>query len=152
MSTSITSMFSRGTADDQELLTDSGSTTGQLPSNKNRKSGGWFSFGDDANVCGLSRIQRIVLFFLLAAMAAFCFASAMMLLPVLIVASRKFAMLNTLGSLFFLCSFAFLWGPLPYFYFLFSENRRIVTGAYVLSVFTTLYTSIWVCFILFYQR
>uniref|UniRef100_A0AC34QXV2 NADH dehydrogenase subunit 4 n=1 Tax=Panagrolaimus sp. JU765 TaxID=591449 RepID=A0AC34QXV2_9BILA len=45
-------------------------------------------------------------------------------------------MLNTLGSLFFLCSFAFLWGPLPYFYFLFSENRRIVTGAYVLFVFS----------------
>ncbi|KAE9549309.1 hypothetical protein FO519_007475 [Halicephalobus sp. NKZ332] len=102
MSNSISSLFSRGDADDQELLPDSGSTTGQLPSSRNRKTGGWFSFGDDSNFCGLTRIQRIVMFFLLIAMAAFCFGSAMMLLPILLVASRKFAMLNTLGSLFFL--------------------------------------------------
>ena len=36
MSNSISSLFSKGDADDQELLTDSGSTTGQLPSSKNR--------------------------------------------------------------------------------------------------------------------
>lgn len=36
MSNSISSLFSRGDADDQELLTDSASTTGQLPSSRNR--------------------------------------------------------------------------------------------------------------------
>uniref|UniRef100_A0A7E4UU06 Vesicle transport protein n=1 Tax=Panagrellus redivivus TaxID=6233 RepID=A0A7E4UU06_PANRE len=146
MTSSFSSFFSKNDEnDDTVLLTDSTSTTGQLPSSRNRKTtgAGWFTFGEEVNVCGLSRFQRYVMFFLMFSMAAFCFTSAMMLLPVLVVATRKFAMLNTLGSFFFLCSFIFLWGPLPYAKFLFSESRRIVAAAYVLSVLTTLYTSIW---------
>lgn len=73
-----------------------------------RKTGGWFTFGEDANVCGLSRMQRIITFFLFLAMAAFCFVSAMMLIPILILSTRKFAMLNTLGSLFFLVRFVII--------------------------------------------
>ena len=122
MSNSLSSIFSRGNADDTELLTESSSSTGQLPASKNRwvckfwrcleynkifcrKVGGFFSFGEDSTVCGLSRLQRIVTFFLFLAMAGFCFASAMMLIPILIVSTRKFAMLNTLGSLFFLLGY-----------------------------------------------
>jgi hypothetical protein len=143
MSNSISGIFSRGGGDDQELLVDSASTSGQLPTSRNRKTGGWFTFGEDANVCGLSRMQRIITFFLFLAMAAFCFVSAMMLIPILILSTRKFAMLNTLGSLFFLVSFVFLWGPKPYALYLFSETKRLVTGTYTLSVLLTLYTSIW---------
>jgi len=80
-----------------------------------------------------------------------------MLLPILIIQTRKFAALNTLGSAFFVVrffksslsilffpfSFGFLWGPVPYFKFLFSESRRLVTAIYLISVITTLYTSLW---------
>jgi hypothetical protein len=62
----------------------------------------------------------------------------------LVLNTRKFAALNTLGSTFFIISFAFLWGPLAYIQFLLSPQRRYVTIAYLSSVIATLYTSVWV--------
>ncbi|KAL7079741.1 hypothetical protein ACQ4LE_001151 [Meloidogyne hapla] len=140
--------------DDTERLTNEiSSQNGQLPSNRNRRIG-WMSFSSsstsingqvtaDANPCGLNRFQRIAAFFLCLFAAGFCFTTAMMLLPILIIQTRKFAALNTLGSAFFVVSFGFLWGPIPYFKFIFSESRRLVTAIYFISVITTLYTSLW---------
>jgi hypothetical protein len=82
-----------------------------------------------------------------------------MLIPVLILQTRRFAALNTLGSIYLLIryleivfyflkkyffSFGFFWGPVPYVKVLFSPQRRVVTAAYVISVMITLYTSLWV--------
>jgi len=132
-------------ADDTEALTDTPSTSGTLPANRNRRSNGtWFGFaGSDENFCGLSRLQRIVAFFMCIAGAAFCFGTAILVLPVLVLKARKFAALNTLGSTFFILSFAFLWGPLAYIQFIFSAQRRYVSIAYFLSVVLTLYSSLW---------
>uniref|UniRef100_A0A1I8BFP0 Vesicle transport protein n=1 Tax=Meloidogyne hapla TaxID=6305 RepID=A0A1I8BFP0_MELHA len=121
--------------DDTERLTNEiSSQNGQLPSNRNRRIG-WMSFSSsstsingqvtaDANPCGLNRFQRIAAFFLCLFAAGFCFTTAMMLLPILIIQTRKFAALNTLGSAFFVV-------------------RRLVTAIYFISVITTLYTSLW---------
>ncbi|CAD5214587.1 unnamed protein product [Bursaphelenchus xylophilus] len=131
-------------SDDTEALTDTPSTSGSMPQSRNRRLGGWFSFGnDESQCCGLSRLQRIAFFFMCIIGAAFCFGTAVLLLPMLIVNTRKFASLNTLGSVFFLISFGFLWGPIPYIQFLFTPQRRYVTAAYLSSVLATLYTSLW---------
>ncbi|KAI1712441.1 hypothetical protein DdX_09527 [Ditylenchus destructor] len=105
--TSFNGFFKTDGADDLEALTDTptSSQNGQLPSSRNRRTSGWFSFASDEGVCGLNRFQRIAAFFLCLFAAMFCFASAMMLLPVLVIQTRKFAALNTLGSTFFITSF-----------------------------------------------
>ncbi|KAL3108380.1 hypothetical protein niasHT_015302 [Heterodera trifolii] len=154
VSNSFTDFFkprnSNGIDDVQRLTEDADAAqNGQLPSNKNRKYS-WMSFSSvsasvspDSNPCGLTRFQRIAAFFLCIFAAGFCFTTAMMLIPVLVLQTRKFAALNTLGSVFFIVSFGFLWGPLAYCQFLFSEPRRVVTAVYLLSVLATLYTSLW---------
>uniref|UniRef100_A0A1I7Z685 Vesicle transport protein n=1 Tax=Steinernema glaseri TaxID=37863 RepID=A0A1I7Z685_9BILA len=143
------SMLSRSeTADDTQLLTEDSSSGdgGQLPFSRNRKStsGGWLGpFSSDVNMCGLSRMQRIIAFFMFAFGAGFCFMTSMMLLPVLVLQTRKFAALNTLGSTLLLISFSFLWGPSAYLQHLLSPQRRIVTISYIATVVITLYTSLW---------
>ncbi|KAH7723202.1 Protein C18E9.10 [Aphelenchoides avenae] len=139
VSSSFSGFFRTDVADDTECLTENPSQNGSLPSSRNRRTtgAGWFGFiSGGENVCGLSRFQRIAIFCLCLMGAMFCFATAAFLLPVLVLQTRKFAALNTLG-------FAFLWGPFAYLQFLISPQRRIVTAAYILSVFATLYTSLW---------
>ena len=48
-------------------------------------------------------------------MGILCFSMAAAYLPVLIVAARKFALLYTLGSIFFISSFSLLYGPKKHF-------------------------------------
>ncbi|KAI6193908.1 Vesicle transport protein [Aphelenchoides besseyi] len=128
--------------DDTEALTDTPTTSGTLPAGRNRRTNfTWFGFASsDENFCGLSRLQRIVAFFMCLIGAAFCFGTAILVLPMLVLNARKFASLNTLGSTFFIMSFGFLWGPIAYVQFLFSAQRRYVTIAYLLSLQNTLLT------------
>ncbi|KAK6736293.1 hypothetical protein RB195_019145 [Necator americanus] len=94
-------LLSRSDTSDLRPLTDEVIVDGQLPSAQNRKNGGWFSSGDD-NFFGMSRTQRIFAFFLSLLGAFFCFSTAAVLIPVIIVSTRKFAALNTLGSVLLL--------------------------------------------------
>ncbi|KAI6196498.1 hypothetical protein M3Y94_01116700 [Aphelenchoides besseyi] len=105
--------------DDTEALTDTPTTSGTLPAGRNRRTNfTWFGFASsDENFCGLSRLQRIVAFFMCLIGAAFCFGTAILVLPMLVLNARKFASLNTLGSTFFIMSFGFLWGPIAYVQF-----------------------------------
>ena len=48
-------------------------------------------------------------------MGVLCFSMALAYLPILLVAARKFALLYTLGSIFFISSFSFLYGPKKHF-------------------------------------
>lgn len=129
---------------DAESLTSPAGSSGQLPSSRNRKNGGWFSsvLGDEG-AFGLSKMQRIVAFFMSLFGAFLCFGMAVMLLPVIVLQARRFAALNTLGSVMLLLSFSFLWGPMGYIRHMLSEHRRYVTAAYLTTVFATLYASLW---------
>ncbi|CAJ0606585.1 unnamed protein product [Cylicocyclus nassatus] len=135
-------LLSRSETADSQPLTDEASVDGQLPNAKNRKNGGWFSSGDES-FFGMSRTQRIFAFFLSLLGALFCFSTAVVLIPVIIVSTRKFAALNTLGSVLLLMSFAFLWGPTAYLQHLMSAQRRLVTVCYMSALFATLYSSLW---------
>ncbi|WKX94442.1 hypothetical protein Q1695_011592 [Nippostrongylus brasiliensis] len=140
-------LLSRSETDDSQSLTGELGGDGQLPNAKNRKNGGWFSSGDES-FFGMSRTQRIFAFFLSLLGAIFCFSTAALLIPMIIVSTRKFAALNTLGSALLLLSFAFLWGPSAYVQHLLSAQRRLVTVCYMSALFATLYSSLWVrCFL-----
>ncbi|KAJ8320198.1 hypothetical protein KUTeg_001785 [Tegillarca granosa] len=57
--------------------------------------------------------------------------------------ARKFAVLYTLGSLFVIFSFSFLWGPVNHLKHLFSVPRLPFTSAYFGTLFATLYFALW---------
>ncbi|CAB3404016.1 unnamed protein product [Caenorhabditis bovis] len=145
LSTSISGLplLSRSeTSDTAQLLAD-GDNDSQLPSSKNRKNGGWFSSPQEESMFGMTRTQRVFAFFMCIIGAIFCFSTAAVLIPVILVSTRKFAALNTLGSTMLILSFAFLLGPKSYFQHLTSPQRRLVTVSYLSALFATLYSSLW---------
>ena len=91
-------------------------------------------------------------------MGILCFSMAAAYLPVLIVAARKFALLYTLGSVFFISSFSLLYGPKKHFKVSFNEiykfdfqlsikhlistERLPFTASYILSMGFTLYAAL----------
>jgi len=89
----------------------------------------------------LSKKQRILGFILCVLSGMFCFSFAAALLPVLVISSRKFALLFTLGSLFFIISFSLLKGPVAHFKQLASKEKLPFTAAYFGSLVLTLYTA-----------
>ncbi|GMT15111.1 hypothetical protein PFISCL1PPCAC_6408, partial [Pristionchus fissidentatus] len=146
LSSSFSSFSLNSRSGDTEVLIEGEGSRGVLPNAKNRKggsssSGSWFS--SDSSVFGLSRTQRLFGFFLFLLGSAFCFATSAFLLPVLLLQTRKFAALNSLGSAMLLASFVFVWGPLTYLSMLFDPSRRLVSICYLSSVFATLYSSLW---------
>ncbi|XP_065909352.1 uncharacterized protein [Dysidea avara] len=102
------------------------------------------SSNDDAffDSLKLTKKQRIIGFFTSLILGAFCFALALLLLPFLILKVRKFVVLFTLGSVFSLGSFSFLWGPWNHMMHLISLERLPFTIAYVLSLAATLWAAL----------
>jgi hypothetical protein len=62
-----------------------------------------------------------------------------MLLPVVVIKARKFALLFSMGSISALVSVAMLRGPSTFFAYMFSKERAVLSAAYVLSLVLTLY-------------
>jgi len=115
---------------------------GATTSNGAATKSGWFSVGKSESVFGLSRFQRIIGFFLCLIAGISCFTLASFYIPVLLFKARKFGALYTLGSCFFLFSFALLWGPYSFMGHLFSKPRLPMTLSYLFSLTATLYCSI----------
>ncbi|XP_041377767.1 protein transport protein sft2-like [Gigantopelta aegis] len=106
---------------------------------------GWFSQAqNDPLLPSLSRKQRILGFFTCLLLGTFCFSIASLYIPLLVIKARKFAVLYTLGSLFVIFSFSFLWGPVNHMKHLFSMGRLPFTTAYFGSLLATVYFSMWV--------
>lgn len=126
----IGSWFTRnGTAGSEEEDTASPSS-----------SSSWFSSAQsDPCLPSLGRKQRILGFLACVLMGLICFSLAAMYFPLLVFKARKFALLFTLGSLFSVLSFSFLWGPVNHLKHLFSSERLVFTSVYFLSLFATLY-------------
>lgn len=97
-------------------------------------------------------------------MGIVCFCLSAIYIPVLVLKARKFALLYTLGSVFFLMryilfndvprrvirnyilktyssyfSFCFLWGPMSYMKSLFTAERRCFSITYIITLAGTLY-------------
>nr|CAD7442463.1 unnamed protein product [Timema bartmani] len=86
-----------------------------------------------------TRVQRILGFCCFVFVGILCFTLAALYIPVLLFKARKFALLYTMGSLFTICSFSFLWGPINHLKHLFSRERLPFTAAYFGSLVATLY-------------
>ncbi|XP_050299070.1 uncharacterized protein LOC126737973 [Anthonomus grandis grandis] len=102
----------------------------------------WFQETKKECCPSLSRFQRMTLFAICIGMGILCFSISLMYLPVLLFKARKFALLFTLGSLFFIMSFFFLWGPLAYMKHMVSRDRIFLTLSYGGTLFATLYCAL----------
>lgn len=114
-------------------------------SESNDVANGWFTQAKaDPCMPSLSKKQRILGFVMFLLMGTFCFSMASLYIPVMIIRPKKFATLYTLGSLFAISSFSFLWGPMNHIKHLFSVPRLPFTTAYIGTILATLYFSLWV--------
>ncbi|XP_053605332.1 uncharacterized protein LOC128672305 [Plodia interpunctella] len=109
------------------------------PSSSNSQS--WFE-EVQKDYCTLSRTQRFIGFGICLFLGILCFFMSFLLLPVLLVYARKFSLLFTLGSLFFLLSFSFLYGPWNHLKSLFSKERALATVMYGATLIATLYCAL----------
>lgn len=87
----------------------------------------------------LSKRQRVIGFIGCLLMGTFCLSLASLYLPILLLKSRKFAVLYTFGSIFIILSFSLLWGPLNHLKHLFSKERLPFTTVYFSTMFATIY-------------
>ncbi|KRT79219.1 hypothetical protein AMK59_7087 [Oryctes borbonicus] len=99
----------------------------------------WFQETKKDCCPSLTRFQRIVGFGICILMGIVCFFLSAMFIPVLLLKARKFSLLFTLGSLFFILSFSFLWGPVAYLKHMFSRARLLLTLTYGSTLIATLY-------------
>jgi len=90
----------------------------------------------------LSRWDRMLVFALCFAGALCCWLICIFLFPVLSLKPRKFALLWSLGLIFFLISFGVLQGAQAYLVHLFSSTRIIFTIVFGASIILTLISSL----------
>ncbi|XP_063632778.1 uncharacterized protein LOC134803884 [Cydia splendana] len=90
----------------------------------------------------LSRTQRFMGFGVCLFFGILCFILSFLYIPILILQARKFALLFTLGSLFFILSFSFLYGPWSHLKSLFSKERALTTLLYGSTLIATLYCAL----------
>lgn len=90
----------------------------------------------------LSRWDRMLIFALTFGGSVCCYAICIFLFPVLSLKPRKFALLWSLGSIFFLVSFGVLQGVQAYVTHLLSSTRLVFTVVFVTSIIMTLISSL----------
>ncbi|CAF0725363.1 unnamed protein product [Adineta steineri] len=99
---------------------------------------------NDPILPALTRKQRILGFMICLALGVFCMSFATLFIPVIVLKARKFALLFSFGSVFFLSSFSMLWGPTNHFKHLTNTDRLPFTIVYILTLVGTIYYSVWV--------
>lgn len=99
----------------------------------------WLKDTQDTCCPKLSRIQRIVGFVTCMGLGVFCMIVSTFYIPMLILKARKFALLYTLGSIFFIMSFSFLSGFGAMFRQMFSRERLALSISYSCCLVATLY-------------
>ncbi|CAH0399274.1 unnamed protein product [Chilo suppressalis] len=92
--------------------------------------------------CTLSRTQRFIGFGVCLGFGLLCFILSFIYIPVLLLQAKKFVLLFTLGSLFFIMSFSFLYGPWAHIKSLFSKERALATSLYIFTMIVTLYCAL----------
>ena len=118
-------------ADDTELLIDPENGCGSNISSSNS----WL----ENQLPSLSKKQRIFGFMTCLILGVFCFSFSTVYIPVIIFKARKFALLFSLGSVFVMGSFSFLWGPMNHFKHMLKRERLPFTAVYLGTLALTLY-------------
>ncbi|KAL6264780.1 hypothetical protein P5V15_004877 [Pogonomyrmex californicus] len=99
---------------------------------------GWIQRSQRECCPTMTRMQRLISFSICFLLGLLCFCLSAVYIPVLLLKARKFALLYSLGSLFFLMSFCFLWGS-SYMKTLFITEKRYFTISYFATLAGTLY-------------
>lgn len=133
---SIKKPFGSG-EDDEEPFLGVSSDSGMANNRKEERS--WLARKMEENLPSLSKKQRIIGFMSSLILGTICFGLAISFLPMLLLNPRKFSLLFTLGSVFTLSSFSFLWGPYSHMVHLFSKERLPFTLVYLTTLIATLY-------------
>lgn len=76
-------------------------------------------------------------------MSVFLMFLASLYIPVIILKPRKFVLLFSMGSLFFIASFSLLWGVKNHMKHLFSTTRLPFTASYFFTLISTIFAAIW---------
>ncbi|CAF4843057.1 unnamed protein product, partial [Rotaria sp. Silwood1] len=97
---------------------------------------------NDPILPALSRKQRILGFMVCLVMGIFCMLLATLYIPVIVIKARKFALLFSFGSLFFLSSFSMLWGPTNHLKHLTNVDRLPFSISYLVTLICTIYYSV----------
>ncbi|XP_037958711.1 protein transport protein sft2 [Teleopsis dalmanni] len=87
----------------------------------------------------LSRLQRIIGFLACIGIGTICLVSSIFYIPVLILKARKFALLYTMASFFFILSLCFLLGFGVFLQQTFSKGRVLISGFYTACLCGALY-------------
>ncbi|XP_068144468.1 vesicle transport protein SFT2C [Drosophila tropicalis] len=111
-------------------------------SNSEPEANSWLKDTQDSCCPKLSRLQRIVGFVACLGMGGLCMTLSTIYIPVLILKARKFALLYTLGSLFFILSFCFLSGFGAFLKQMFSKPRLTTSISYSSCLVLTLYCAL----------
>lgn len=106
--------------------------------NETKEDAGWIQRTQRDCCPAMTRMQRLVSFAVCFLLGVICFCLSAIYIPVLLLKARKFALLYSLGSLFFLMSFCFLWGS-GYIRSLFTVEKRYFTVSYFATLAGTLY-------------
>ena len=93
-------------------------------------------------VPSLGRKERLVGFLLLLCLGVVFFILAGLLIPLIVLKARRFALLFTLGSICTLGSFSFLWGPWTHLSHVLSLQRIPFTLGYLATLALTLYAAV----------
>lgn len=107
--------------------------------NDTQEANSWLKDTQESCCPKLTRLQRIVGFVTCLGLGVFCMTISTFYIPVLILKARKFALLYTLGSMFFILSFCFLSGFTTFFKQMFSKPRLAVSLSYTSCLIATLY-------------
>jgi len=119
-----------------------------LENNESPSSGGggsWFGSKAAAGSSGpawlpaLSRKQRIFGFMTSIILGLICFGLASAYIPFIVLKARKFSLLFSLGSMFTITSFSFLYGPWNHVMTLLTKERLPFTLVYFGTLIGTLY-------------
>ncbi|KAI5644571.1 got1/Sft2-like family domain-containing protein [Phthorimaea operculella] len=103
--------------------------------------GTWFE-EVQKDYCTLSRTQRFMGFGACLFLGILCFCLSFLYIPVLVFKAMKFVLLLTLGSLFMLFSFSFLYGPWNHIKSMFTKERALPTSCYLFTLLATLYSAL----------
>jgi len=120
--------------DDTELLIES-ENDGSTASTNGSSCCNWLT----DRLPSLTKKQRIVGFMTCLVLGLFCFSFSTVYIPMIVFKARKFALLFSMGSVFVMGSFSFLWGPVNHAKHLFNRERLPFTSVYIGSLALTLY-------------
>ena len=93
-------------------------------------------------VPSLGRRERLIGFLLCLGLGVAFFVLAGLMVPLIVLKARRFALLFTLGSICTLGSFSFLWGPWAHLTHILSLQRLPFTLGYTLTLLLTLYSAV----------